>query len=346
MYNKQYSCQKYICLSKVKFIGRALNLHMKIDKILIISIFLALIPTLGLASKNKNQELNFWPNETKISTEIDENMLKMPVKIKINDETIDETLEEYLIGVAAAEISPTYHPEAIKAQIIAAHTYAINRYGPSGPYPADPSIFQAYLTKQQRRQKYQDNFEKYENILKSAVENVANKIVTYENLPIKAAFHSMSAGKTESSANVWGSDVPYLVEADSQFETSLKNFQTKISKNIVESFKKIKQKHPNATMPKNRQNSIKIISKTNAQYVKSAQIFGVELSGTQIRAALNLPSASFDVSVENNNFIFTCKGNGHGVGMSQCGANQLASGGKTCEEILKHYYKGVSIDLM
>ena len=328
------------------FIGRILNLTMKINKILITSLFLALIPTLGFASTQKNQKLNFSSNETKISTEMDENILKTPVKIKINDKTIDATTEEYLIGVAAAEISPTYHPEAIKAQVIAAHTYAINRYGQSGPYPADPAIFQAYITKQQREQKYKTNFEKYENILQDAVKSVANKIITYENFPIKAAFHSMSAGKTESSANVWGSDIPYLVETDSQFEANLKNFQTKISRNIDESFKKIKQKHPNANMPKNRQNSIKITSKTQSQYVKSAQIFEIELSGPQIRAALNLPSASFDVSIENNNFIFTCKGNGHGVGMSQCGANQLAAQGKSHEEILKHYYKGVSIDLI
>lgn len=277
---------------------------------------------------------------------IHKSILQKKVKITVNDSIKETTMEEYLIGVIAAEISPTYQIEAIKAQIIAAHTYALNRYGETGPFPTNPNVFQAYISKEQRQNKYKNNFEKYENIFQNAVNSVANKIITYNNSPIKAVFHHMSAGKTESSSNVWGGDIPYLVEADSSFETNLQNFHKTVTVNINELYNNIKKEFSNATMSNIKQNNITILSKSQSGYVQSLKMFNLELSGTKLRSILKLPSTNFDVSIENDNVIFDCKGMGHGVGMSQCGANELANQGKNHEEILKHYYNGVSITFL
>ena len=301
------------------------------------------IPLIGCISSNQNDKSPQYLSDENTS---DQNILQEKVKILVNNNVKETTMEEYLIGVSAAEISPTYQIEAIKAQIIAAHTYALNRYGKTGPFPTNPNIFQAYISKEQRQKKYKDNFEKYENILKNAVSSVANKIITYNNLPIKAVFHHMSAGKTENSNNVWGSDIPYLVEADSSLETNLKNFNKTITININELYTKIKKDYPNTNISNTKQNQVKILSKSESGYVQSIKIFNIELSGTKLRSILKLPSTNFDISIENDNVIFNCKGMGHGVGMSQCGANELANQGKSHEEILKHYYHGVSITFL
>ncbi len=312
---------------------------MKIKKILITTCILITIPLIGCISYSKN---NSFPYSSIENTD-SRNILQKKVKIIKNDNIKEITMEEYLIGVIAAEISPTYQIEAIKAQVIAAHTYALNRYGETGPFPTNPNIFQAYINKEQRQNKYKNNFEKYENTFQDAVNSVANKIITYNNLPIKAVFHHMSAGKTESSNNVWGGNIPYLVEADSSLETNLQNFHQKVIVSVNELYNNIKKEFPNAVTSNIKQNEIAILSKSQSGYVQSIKIFNVELSGTKLRSILKLPSANFDVSLENDNVIFDCKGMGHGVGMSQCGANELANQGKSYEEILKHYYNGVSI---
>lgn len=309
---------------------------MKIIKILTIIYVLMAVPLLGFLFLNKDIDS---PNENTYN----KNILKENVKIIVNNNIKEITMEEYLVGVIAAEISPTYHIEAIKAQIIAAHTYALNRYGKTGPFPTNPNVFQAYISKEQRQNKYKNHFQTYENIFQDAVNSVANKIITYNNSPIKAVFHHMSAGKTESSSNVWGGNIPYLIEADSSVETNLQNFHKTISININELYKNIKKEFSNATMSNIKQNDIAILSKSSSGYVKSVKIFNIELSGTKLRSILKLPSTNFNLSIENENVIFDCKGNGHGVGMSQCGANELANQGKNHEEILKHYYSGVSI---
>lgn len=315
---------------------------MKIIKILASICVLMAILLIGMTSYNKDNSLSYSQNKN-INNK---NILQEKVKIIVNDNIKEITMEEYLIGVIAAEISPTYQTEAIKAQIIAAHTYALNRYGETGPFPTNPNVFQAYINKEQRQNKYKNNFEKYENIFQDAVNSVANKIITYDNSPIKAVFHHMSAGKTESSSNVWGSNIPYLVEADSAVETNLQNFHKTITININELYNIIKKDFTNATMSNVKQNDIKILSKSQSGYVQSVKFFNVELLGTKLRSILKLPSTNFNISIENDNIIFDCKGHGHGVGMSQCGANELASQGKSHEEILKHYYHGVSITLL
>lgn len=327
---------------------------MNIRKILIIALFIFLIPMLGWISPNKNnvninRDLYSSKNNIEFHNTIEnkksyiDNLLKSKVKIKIGDDIVEDTVEEYLIGVTAAEISPTYELEAIKAQMVAAHTYAINKYGESGPYPADPCVFQAYINKEGRKEKYKDNFNEYEQILKDIAASVVDKIIVYDDKPIVAAFHSMSGGVTKSSEEVWGSFVPYLTSTDSSVETTLQNYTTQKIKNITESYNLIKSKYAEAQMPQEHNNIIKIVSKTESGYVKNAQIFGVELPGSKIRSIFGLPSSDFSVSIDNCDIIFTCKGNGHGVGMSQQGANELAKQGKTYEEILCHYYNGVSI---
>lgn len=312
---------------------------MKIKKILIATSTLMIIPLIGFISYQKNNDQPY----SSIENIYNKNILQEKVKIIVNDNIKEITMGEYLIGVIAAEISPTYQMEAIKAQVIAAHTYALNRYGETGPFPTNPNIFQAYINKEQRQNKYKNNFEKYENTFQDAVNSVANKIITYNNLPIKAVFHHMSAGKTESSNNVWGGNIPYLIGTDSSLETNLENFHKTITININELYSNIKKEFPDAIMSSPIQNEITILSKFQSSYVQSVKIFNITLSGTKLRSILKLPSTSFDISIENNNVIFDCKGMGHGVGMSQCGANELANQGKNHEEILKHYYSGISI---
>lgn len=265
------------------------------------------------------------------------------VTIQTKDGDQQISLEEYLVGVVAAEMPASFEQEALKAQTVAAHTYALNRYGEQGPYPTSPAVFQAYSSAEQRQQTFGSLYQQKEDHIRQIVKQVENVILTYNDQPIVAAFHAMSGGHTESSENVWGSSLPYLSGTDSQEETALPNYCTDIRISFDQVKETLQQKFPEQNFDSPPNTWMQILSRTQADYADQVRVGSGTVEATQLRSFFSLPSADFTIAIDQNDFVFTCKGKGHGVGMSQYGANEMAKQGKSYTEILKHYYTGCSV---
>lgn len=258
----------------------------------------------------------------------------------INNGTSEKMdLEDYIKGVVLAEMPASYDSEALKAQAVAARTYAVNKIRSGahegGAVCTDYTCCQAYISPES----YTGGKENLEKV-KEAVSDTAGEIMTYDGDPITAVFHSMSAGRTTSAESAWGSSVPYLCAVDSPLEESEENFITYVTVPLQEFSEKLK------TLSAEYAGSIEIgeIVTDGSGYVKSVVIGGIAFTGGNIRTLFNLRSTNFTVSSDGENAIFTVKGYGHGVGMSQHGANLLAQKGENYREILKTYYTGISID--
>lgn len=256
-------------------------------------------------------------------------------------------LEEYLYGVVAGEMPASFESEALKAQAVAARTYTINRAkSPGKDHPeadvcSDPSHCKAYLTPDELSQKFSEHPEHFEKI-KHAVDSTKHQILIYNGEPISAVFHSTSSGMTENAEDVWGNPVPYLVSVESEGEEASPRYQETKSFTMQEFQDKIHTGTKKVSFMDNQKNWFSNWVRNESGSVKSVSLCGTEFSGVELRSLLGLRSANFTVEITDCVNI-TTKGNGHGVGMSQYGANHLAKMGYTYDQILKKYYTGVEI---
>lgn len=274
------------------------------------------------------------------------------VQIKVmnpeTEEIVETPFEDYIKGVVGAEMPALFEFEALKAQSVAARTYAVRKMkesqdageGTDVPY----EIGQAYQTKEELRQKWGAHFEEYYKKVSDAVDSTRDEIMVYEEEPILAVFHSTSAGKTETAANVWGQDLPYLQSVDSIGDEQAPDFQTVTTMTQSQVIGRLQSKYTDLTLTEGKLlEQMQIVERTPAGYVKKVQLGNKLLTGKDIREALGLKSSDFTVAQNGENIVFTTKGYGHGAGMSQYGANFMAQQGSTYDEILKHYYQGVEI---
>ncbi len=265
-----------------------------------------------------------------------------------SDNITEMPLKEYLIGVVAEEMNASYHEEAIKAQIVASHTLLlyIKNKNPDGLDGADISgdsnTHQGFLTKEKQQEKWKDNYEANYNKIAKCVDEVIDCSLQYDGEYINAAFHSISNGNTENAKDVWGGDYPYLVSATSIGDKLSPAFQSEV-KVTADDFKKA-LKEKNVSYDDKPENWVKKITNTDTGMVKTIEIGDKTFTGREIRSLFSLRSSTFTCKYKDGNFIFTVSGYGHGVGMSQYGANYMAQQGFTYKEILKHYYKGVEIE--
>ena len=249
---------------------------------------------------------------------------------------------DYLCGVLAAEMPASYETEALKAQAVAAYTFALYRkertkekYDITDDYKTD----QSYTPLSQAQEKWGEKSSEYTAKIKSAVASVSGMYLSYENKTALSVYHAISSGKTESCKEVWGNDIPYLVAVDSAFDKTSPSYISTLTLSAAE----LKEKLKGYTITGSAQDYFKNIKKTDSGRVKTLNLCGKEVTGSDIQKALSLRSAIFDVVCQNDSFTFTVYGYGHGVGMSQYGANAMAKQGSSYKEILYHYYKGCKI---
>ena len=261
-----------------------------------------------------------------------------------NSNNITEmSLREYLIGVIAAEINPAYHEEAIKAQIVAAHTKLeyTKLHKTDILKDADitdsPASHQGFLSEDEQKEKWGDNYKVYRAKIEECVDETINIILTYENEPINAVFHAISNGQTENASDVWGGDYPYLVSVQSAGDKLSTAYKSEVAVTSEEFKKKINDK--SVDLSENPEKWVKKITNTDTGMVKEIVIGNKSFKGTEIRTLFGLKSSTFAIKHSDGNFIFTVCGYGHGVGMSQYGANHMAQQGFSYKEILNHYYQ-------
>lgn len=250
--------------------------------------------------------------------------------------TISINLEEYLIGVVGSEMPASFHIEALKAQAVAARTYALKKIS-EGVTLTDTVKHQVYKDNNQLKKIWGSNYNTYYNKVKTAVEATKGKTIKYNNKYIDAMYHSTNNGKTESSKDVFGNNHPYLISVDSPWDKEAPSYQREIEKNITEVSKAL-------NLQIDQDSTIQIIQKTDGNNIAVAKIEGKEYSGVELRNLLGLRSADFDLKVADGTIKITTRGYGHGVGMSQYGANGMAKAGYTYDQILKHYYPNTTIN--
>ena len=260
-------------------------------------------------------------------------------------------LDTYLLGVVSSEMPASFEEEALKAQSLVARTYTIFKIANGSKHENadicdDSKCCQAWISKEERLNKWNENdretnWTKIEN----AVNATKGKIVTYEGKPINAFFHSNSGGVTDTATNVWGgTNYPYLQAVETSGEDAYSQYASEVLVSKEEFISKIKELHSDFIIDFNLDNQIEVLEYTDGDRIKTIRIGNLNLSGVEIRTIFGLKSARFQIIIEEENIRFNVIGYGHGVGMSQTGADSLAKQGKNCEEIIKHYYTGVEIN--
>lgn len=263
------------------------------------------------------------------------------IKVKRNktNEIVEVPLEEYVIGVVAGEMPASFNIEALKAQAVASRTYALKKSESSkNDYDVvDTTSNQVYIDYDEMKEKWQNNYDTYVSKIKEAVAQTKGEVVLYNNNLIDAMFFSTSNGYTENSEDVFSSNMPYLVSVDSSWD--------KEESPVFSSTKEVSKSEFlfNLGLDTNDSINIESIEKTNTGRVKTIVINGKKFESSKIRSAFDLKSTSFTINVNNDKVVFNVNGYGHGVGMSQYGANGMAKAGYKYNDILTHYYKNCDI---
>ncbi len=267
-------------------------------------------------------------------------------------------LETYVKGVLAAEMPAAFAPEAQKAQAVAARTYLYYKYlkymsdpGSASPDHPDavvctnPQHCNAYYSPEQLTELHGKAWtDKYLKQIARYVDETRGEILVYEDEPILAVFHSASGGGyTEASGEVWGSQLPYLVSVKSEGDDQKTGYESVAALSHADFAAKITELDKNADLSGDPKGWLGKTTLTEGNHIKTVEIGGVAFKGTQIRSAFGLKSTCFSLSVDGENVVFTVEGNGHGVGMSQYGANYMAKNGASYKDILLGYYSGASI---
>lgn len=260
-------------------------------------------------------------------------------------------LDEYLYGVVSSEMPAYFEKEALKAQATVARTYTLYKMvqnqgkHKNADICDDSSCCQAWISKEDRMARWDENLqEEYWNRIVSCVNETQGKMITYEGKPINAFFHSNSGGATEAPINVWGgSGYPYLQSVQTSGEDAYSQYASKATVTKAEFQQTILKEHSNFKIDFSKKDCIKITQYTEGNRVKTIQVGNLSLSGVEIRTLFGLRSANFKVTTDEKNVTFEVTGYGHGVGMSQTGADSLAKQGKNYEEIIHHFYTDVEI---
>ncbi len=268
---------------------------------------------------------------------------------KKTNEIEEVKIDDYLCNVVSAEMPADYELEALKAQAIVARTYTIykvqNKKHENADICDDSTCCQAWVSKENRLERWEETKrEENWNKIQQCVNETKGKIITYNNQPINAFFHANSGGTTELPVNVWGgSGLPYLQVVQTAGEEGYTQYSSEVDLTQEELINKLKTKYEDIQIDFNNDEDVKIIEHTDSNRVKTVKFGNHELSGVETRTLLGLKSTNCEIKKENNQIKFLVKGYGHGVGMSQTGANTMAKQGNNCEEIIKHFYVGIEI---
>lgn len=252
-----------------------------------------------------------------------------------NGSVINLNMTDYLIGVVSSEMPASFNLEALKAQSVLARTYAL-KAKQTGKKLTDTVSTQSYIDIDQMKNKWGNSFNTYYNKIKNAVENTNGEYLSYNGNYIEALYHSTNNGKTESSLDVFGNYYPYLISVSSEYDKNASSYLRTINMPLDAISNKL-------GLSLNNDSVISILSYTDGGNIKEININGNNFSGKKVRELLNLRSADFDISISDNNANITTRGYGHGVGMSQYGANGMANAGYSYKDILSHYYPGTTL---
>ena len=270
-----------------------------------------------------------------------------PVEDQSAGKVVQLSRREYVLGAVAAEMPVSWPDEALKAQAVAAHTYALycrdHAALQSGAWlTVDPARRQGCLTEPVLRSYWGTAYEQNYARLAALVDEVLDEILYYENAPACASYFAISNGQTEASENVWGSALPYLISVDSSTDRSADNYEYTVTFSAEQVQQALAGLGISADLAA-PEGWFGPAALTSAGYTRTVTVCGQTVSGTTLRRALGLRSTCFTVQYQSGNFSFTTRGYGHGVGLSQWGTKAMAEQGKSYADILAHYYPGTQL---
>lgn len=303
-------------------------------------------PVIVVEEEKEQEKIEIKNEPIKVETSINksESQEKEPIKeetkqtivtiYRSNGKIEELELESYIVGVVAAEMPAAFNIEALKAQSIAARTYALKAIKDEKKL-TDNEKTQSYKDENQLKELWKDDFSTYYNKIKSCVKSTEGQVLTYNDEYIEALYHSTSNGYTEDSYEVFGNSYPYLITVPSIWDVNA----TSYSKEKIFSFEEINNI---LGININKESLIEVLEKTNSGRITRIKIDDNYYNGIELRNLLGLRSTDFEIFIDgiNDKVIITTRGYGHGVGMSQYGANGMANSGKSYKEILSHYYPG------
>ena len=282
----------------------------------------------------KKDKTNFYLDEKKVK---DQNIVVRIKDAKTNN-IVEMNLEEYLIGVVAAEMPALFHEEALKAQAVAARSYALYKINnTSKNYDLVTDVTnQSYITIDEMKSKWNSDFEKYYQKISQCVKDTKDEVIYYNNEIIEAFYFSMSNGYTEESSLVFKESEPYLISVKSTWDNeNINGFFKEVVMNKNEFCQKLNIPCDNLI--------INDVERSSSNRVNKIIINNVEFIGTDVRKKLDLRSTDFNITISNDNVVISTYGYGHGVGMSQYGAKGMAEAGYGYKDIIEYYYENVIV---
>lgn len=301
----------------------------------------------------KVDKFNIKPNNVTFNNE-----KNIKVKVYISEKKIIEEMdiEEYIKGVVAGEMPAEFHIEALKAQAVAARTYALAHIESEGGKKCsnvtgadlcNTTHCQVFMHKDERMKGWPESKrQEYWNKIEEAVKGTRHEVITYNGKTIKEPYYfATSSGKTENAEEVFSESVPYLKSVQSPGEEIAPKYKSSVRYSYSSLINIINSWYPKSiSTSKNLGGNIKVKSRTKAGSVKELQLGKTTVSGVKFRSMLGLNSTNFSFAFNKNSVEIICLGYGHGVGMSQWGANAIAKGGKSYKDILQHYYQGTKVE--
>ena len=297
--------------------------------------------------EDTNDKINFKQNiisdiDNKVNEEENDKTEEKQVKETIenaitlyrsNGEILNLTINEYLIGAVAGEMPASFNIEALKAQAVVSRTYLLKRIK-NNNIIIDSTMQQVYKDNNELKNMWKNDFDKYYSKIKKAVLDTDKIAIYYNGDYIDALYHSTSNGYTLNSENVWSNAIPYLKSVESKWDLNASSYLKNTNKDIA---------YVLSLFGIDDINKIQIVSRDDTNHVKEIKVGDKIYKGTVFRSLLKLRSTDFDIMVNDNSVVFITRGFGHGVGMSQYGANGMANEGYNYIDILNHYYTNVSI---
>ena len=274
------------------------------------------------------------------------------IRVYLHEEDrIEEmTMTDYLIGALSAEMPAAFEDDALRAQAVAARTYAaghMTRYGGDGYKGADIStdyrIHQAYASEVKQREKWGADYDRFHEKIRRAVEATAGEVAVYDDRLIRALYHSSCGGRTASSQEVWDRPLPYLVSVRCDWDSDAPRYRETKKVSFDEVVAGLGMEAAVMTASADGADVIRVVNRTESGRADLVRIGGQNYAGTDVRQKLSLRSANFTAHAENGSLVFATVGYGHGVGLCQYGANGMAKEGYSYRDILAHYYQGISI---
>ncbi len=298
-------------------------------KLIIVTLLVIIIPFLFVKIFVQIDEIKF--------NYITNNTIR--VKNEKTNQIITLPFEEYIKGVVAGEMPATFELEALKAQAVASRSYAM--YQMTATKDKDYDVLnttanQVYLTDQELKNNWKNEYEQKINKINKAITETTGEYLTYKGQIVNAMFFSTSTGKTENSEEVFVSALPYLRSVDSKWDEASPVYTDTYTFDLKDFYSKL-------SLPYNENLKIEITAKTSTGRIKKLKINDQELNGRDFATKLSLRSNYFTITQNNDKITINTKGFGHGVGMSQYGANGMAKEGYKYDQILKHYYQNTEI---